>query len=398
MPNGDLTKPNQKLPLQGAGGLRYARQVGLAGFGLAGQQKLASAKVLVVGAGGLGVPVLQYLTGMGVGTIGIIDADVISLSNLHRQVLYTDNEVGQSKAYTAAAKLGELNSEVDFKIYNELLSVHNALNVIGNFDMVVDSTDNFSSRYLINDACVILNKPFVYGAVQQYEGHVSVFNYQDGPTYRCLYPTPPVAGEIPDCNTAGVLGVAPGIVGCQQALQVVKVITGIGKTISGYLQIFDFLEDSQYKMKLKTKPENKQITTLQTSYEAVVCKTVSLLSVDELYDWYEAGKEFQLLDVREADEFEEEHLEGAISIPYSEFKPTNVIVDKLKPMVMFCQKGARSNKTSQLLQQQYPTATIYSVLGGMDYWQDEFDDEYLVKNNLKVLPPKAEKDLGGAIL
>lgn len=372
-------KSNQKLPLQGAGGLRYARQVNLTGFGDLAQQKLLSAKVLVVGAGGLGVPVLQYLTGMGVGCIGIVDADVISLSNLHRQVLYAEDEIGQSKALTATARLSELNSEVEFKIYNELLTVHNALDIIRNYDVVVDATDNFSSRYLINDTCVILNKPFIYGAVQQYEGHVSVFNYQDGPTYRCLYPTPPTAGEIPDCNTAGVLGVAPGIVGCQQALQVFKVITGVGKTLSGYLHIFDFLEDDQYKMKLKAKPENKQITTLQASYEAVVCNTVSLLSVEELYDWYEAGKEFQLLDVREANEFEDEHLQGAVCVPLTRFDASTVSIQNNIPVITFCEKGARSNKAAQILQKQYPAATIYSVLGGMEYWQDEFEDEYLVK-------------------
>ncbi len=359
---------------------RYLRQTQLANFGEQAQIKLAQAKVLVVGAGGLGVPVLQYLTGMGVGIIGIIDFDTISLSNLHRQVLYTEAEVGQSKASVAHAKLKALNTEVDFQIYNEALTVGNALKIVTQYDVIIDATDNFGTRYLLNDTCIILNKPLVYGAVQQYEGHVSVFNYQGGPTYRCLYSQPPAANEIPDCNTAGVLGVVPGIIGMQQALQAVKVITGVGQTLSGYLQIHDFLSDEQYNVKLKVNPENKSIATLQASYEPVACKTVQQLSVEELYNWYESGKNFQLIDVREPDEFAGEHLQGAVSHPLQQLKPAEVEISTTVPTVLFCQKGARSSKAAQLLQQQYPTARIYSVLGGMDFWQDEFDDEYLVRS------------------
>jgi molybdopterin/thiamine biosynthesis adenylyltransferase/rhodanese-related sulfurtransferase len=395
MLNEQKDQANNSSPFRGRGGLRYARQTQLANFGEAAQQKLRDAKVLVVGVGGLGVPVLQYLTGMGVGTLGVIDMDTISLSNLHRQVLYAESEVGQSKVITAVNKLQALNQEVAFKVYNEAITSKNALHTIKDYDLVIDATDNFSTRYLLNDACVILNKPLIYGAVQQYEGHVSVFNYQGGPTYRCLYPTPPSAGEIPDCNTAGVLGVVPGIVGCQQALQAVKVITGVGQTLSGYLQIFDFLQDEQYKMKLKANPQNKQINTLQATYDAPVCNTVLLLSVEELYDWYESGKTFQLIDVRELNEFEEEHLQGALSIPLLQLKPAELTVNIDLPVVMFCEKGARSNKAAQMLQKQYPQANMYSVLGGMNYWQDEFDEEYLIKGSLKVLPTGV--DLGRAL-
>lgn len=377
--NTGKTHSNQQIVSATPGDNRYSRQMRLPGFGEIVQQKLLQAKVLVVGAGGLGVPVLQYLTGMGIGTLGIVDADMVSLSNLHRQVLYTEHNTGQSKAVAAAEKLQQLNSEVTFKLYNEYLRPQNALQIIAGYDVVVDATDNFSARYLINDACVMLKKPFVYGAVQQYEGHVSVFNYTGGPTYRCLYPEPPQAGEIPDCNAAGVLGVTPGIIGCQQALQVVKMITGIGKTLSGYLQIFDFLNDDQYKIKLKLKPQNQHITALQTTYAMPVCNTVSLLSVEELFEWYATGKAFDLIDVREADEFVEGHLQGATSMPLTQLEPKLFVITDNKPVVMFCQKGARSNKAAMLLQQQYPTAQLYSVLGGMDYWQDEFDDEYLVR-------------------
>ncbi|QJD95594.1 sulfurtransferase [Mucilaginibacter robiniae] len=361
------------------GAERYSRQTQLANFGEAAQQKLRQARVLVVGAGGLGVPVLQYLTGMGVGTLGLIDSDAISLTNLHRQILYTEAEVGQSKVVVAAEKLKALNSEISFEIYEEALTPQNALIIIQQFDVVVDATDNFAVRYLLNDACVLLNKPCVYGAVQQYEGHVSVFNYQGGPTYRCLYPIPPSAGEIPDCNTAGVLGVAPGIVGCQQALQVVKVLTGVGKTLSGHLQIFDFLTDDQYKIKLKAKPESRQITSLQSSYASPVCNTVALLTAEELYDWYEAKQPFQVIDVREANAFAEEHLQHAVSYPYSTFKAEDIAIVDNAPVVMFCEKGARSNKAAQLLQKLYPSTAIYSLVGGMDNWQYEFDEEYIVQ-------------------
>jgi molybdopterin/thiamine biosynthesis adenylyltransferase len=198
---------------------RYSRQIVLKGFGAEAQEKLQHSKVLVVGAGGLGVPALQYLAGMGVGTIGIIDGDTIGISNLNRQVLYYESEVGLTKAGVASKKLFQQNPSINVQTVQAFLSVDNALDIIEKYDLVIDATDNFSARYLINDACVILGKPFIYGAIQEYEGHVSVFNFNGGPTYRCLYPDFPSPGEIPDCNTAGVLGVVPGIIGTHQALE-----------------------------------------------------------------------------------------------------------------------------------------------------------------------------------
>ncbi len=188
---------------------RYNRQLILPKFGAEAQQKLQQAKVLVIGAGGLGVPVLQYLAGMGVGTLGIMDGDAVHLTNLHRQVLYTEADIHLPKAQAAAQKLTALNSSIFIQTFPQHLSVDNALATIAPFDLVIDATDNFPARYLINDACVILKRPFVYGAVHQYEGQISVFNFESGPTYRCLFPNMPSASEIPDCNTGGVLGVAP---------------------------------------------------------------------------------------------------------------------------------------------------------------------------------------------
>lgn len=359
---------------------RYIRQIQLKGFGAAAQQKLRVAKVLVVGAGGLGVPVLQYLTGMGIGTIGIVDGDTIALSNLHRQVLYNEANVGLLKAEVAATKLSAINTEVVFKVYPELLTVDNALNIIKDFDLVIDATDNFSTRYLINDACVILNKPFIYGAIQQYEGHVSVFNYLDGPTYRCLYPTPPSAGQVPDCNEAGVLGITPGIIGCQQALQAVKVITGVGKTLSGYLQIFDLLNDDQYKIKLKAKLQSKQITSLQASYEPTACATNTSISAEELLAWFRSGKTFALIDVREPYEFEDEHLQDAQLVPLAIVESLNI--NSQVRVVTVCQKGTRSLKAAGLLSQKYPDLAVYSLEGGMDAWNQEIGDELVVKDLL----------------
>ncbi len=346
---------------------RYARQTQLPGFGVESQKKLAAAKVLVVGAGGLGVPVLQYLTGMGVGTIGIVDGDVVSLSNLHRQVLYSTADIGQPKVEIAAAKLAALNPEISLRSYAESLSPSNALRLIADYDIVVDATDNFSARYLINDACVMLTKPFVYGAVHQFEGHVSVFNLGAGPTYRCLYPSPPSAGETPDCNTAGVLGVVPGIIGCRQALEVVKVITEIGKNLSGTLQIFDFLNGREYQLKLAARPENKIIHALQEVYGEAACSSYStLLSPQEWVQWQSGANSFTLLDVREPDEFSSGHLPGAHNIPLSKLSSKMPVLDVDLPLVVYCQQGGRSAQAAALLSQQQPTLRLFEIAGGLD--------------------------------
>lgn len=348
---------------------RYKRQLQLPGFGPASQEKLSKARVLVVGAGGLGVPVLQYLAGMGIGSIGIVDADVVSLSNLHRQILYNTDDIGQPKVMVTATRLKALNPEVEITPFNVRLDAANAIDTIAAYDLVVDATDNFDARYLINDACVILAKPFVYGAVHQYEGHVSVFNFEDGPTYRCLYPTRPTAAEIPDCNTAGVLGVTPGIIGCRQALEAVKLITGIGKSLSGYLQVYDFLNDEQYKMKLKTNPANKHISKLEERYDTSHCTYDALsISADELRDWYSREQSFSLIDVREPYEFEEGHLSGAQNIPLSLLINTSLSFDNDVPAIVYCQMGGRSTQAVSLLRKLYPGASIFDLQGGYDNW------------------------------
>lgn len=347
---------------------RYQRQLQLPGFGEKGQDKLRQAKVLVIGAGGLGVPVLQYLTAMGVGTIGIVDADVVSLSNLHRQVIYSEKQVGKLKVDCCVARLREQNPDILLNPIPVYLSPENALSIVKDYDIVVDATDNFNARYLINDACVILGKPFIYGALQQYEGHVSVFNWEDGPTYRCLYPSPPGSGQIPDCNTAGVLGIIPGLIGSYQALETVKVLTGIGKPLSGTLLVFDFLNNSQYPIKLLAKPENKQLRHIQAAPLAAPCAADATLSAEELALWIEKEKSFFLVDVREQHEYHQSHLESAFSLPLTRLNGELPDFSEEIPWVIMCQMGGRSKKAIDYLKQKHPHLSLLNLEGGLTAW------------------------------
>jgi len=355
---------------------RYSRQTNLAGFGAKGQEKLQQSKVLVIGAGGLGVPVLQYLAAMGVGTIGIADGDIIGLSNLNRQVLYAESEIGNPKVEIAAAKLSALNSTVTIKTIATHITIDNALALISQYDLIIDATDNIATRYLINDACVILDKPFIYGAIHQFEGHVSVFNLGNGPTYRCLYPKFPSAAEVPDCNTAGVLGVVPGIIGCEQAMEAVKVLTGIGECSSGYLRIFDFLNNDQYKVKLKTKPENKQIVKLQDYYGEAGCEKVLIIKPTELFDWLTNNKNLTILDVRQQNEYDEKHLEKSCLIPLNELSARMDEIASDGTVVTICQKGGRSLQAASLISKNH--TSVFSLEGGIENWQTVLGDKFLV--------------------
>jgi adenylyltransferase/sulfurtransferase len=357
---------------------RYNRQTNLTGFGNEGQEKLLSSKVLVIGAGGLGVPVLQYLAAMGVGTIGIADRDVVNLSNLNRQVLYAETDIGKLKVEVAAAKLSSLNSSINIHKIDNHVSVDNVLELIGQYDLVIDATDNIPTRYIINDACVILGKPFVYGAIHLFEGHVSVFNYKEGPTYRCLYPDYPSAAEVPDCNTIGVLGVVPGIIGCEQALEAVKVLTGIGECSSGYLRIFDFLNNDQYKVKLKTNPQNKRLKTLQDYYGPQGCENILTIQPTELLNWIKDEKDFTLLDVRQQDEYNRGQLDGSILIPLNELETRLGEIPFNKPVVTICQKGGRSMQAASLISKINPSINLYSLEGGIDNWQSVPANKLLV--------------------
>lgn len=347
---------------------RYIRQQQLPGFGFEAQQKLVAASVLVVGAGGLGVPALQYLAGMGIGTIGIADGDIVNLTNLHRQVLYGEADVSKSKAVIAAQKLLQLNSTVKYNVYDTMLQADNALSIISQYDIVLDATDNFEARYLINDACVIAGKPFVYAAIQGWEAQLSVFNYKDGPTYRCLYPTPPSANEIPTCNEAGVLGAIPGIMGAKQALEAVKIITGKGKPLSGSVKIFDFENDTDYTIQLTLNPANKSVTTLADTQIKCEPNYKTILPA-ELKEWLLAKKELLLCDVREPAEFAIYHLPGSINMPLQQLTEYNIAENTTA--VMICQSGKRGRQAAMMLAEKNNNNLIYNLAGGIDHWNND---------------------------
>lgn len=345
---------------------RYLRQTTLKGFGTEGQQKLKSAKVLVVGAGGLGVPVLTYLNAMGVGTLGVVDADLVSLSNLHRQVLYTENMVGVPKVVAAKAQLETQNSDTKIELYQTFLTVSNALEIIATYDVVVDATDNFPTRYLINDACVLLNKPFVYGALYGFEGQVSVFNYKDGPTYRCLFPEMPSADAVPNCNEHGVLGIIPGIIGNLQALETIKIIAGIGDVLSGVLLLFDGLTQRYQRMNLNLNPDNKKIEKLADSYDFDCEISLKSIEAKDFQNLYAKGK-IELIDVRTDQEYSTCHIDCARHIPLNELVGRVNEINIEAPVYVICQSGVRSQKAIVQLSELFPNKEFINVAGGMNH-------------------------------
>ncbi len=349
---------------------RYIRQIVLKEFGEEAQNKLANANVLVVGIGGLGIPVAQYLNAMGVGTLGLVEQDSIDITNLQRQVLYTEKDIGKSKLQVALEKLKAQNSETSFKPFDVFLTKENALDIMADFDLVVDASDNFATRYLVNDACVILKKPFVYGALHGFEGQVSVFNYKGGPTYRCLFPEMPTPHEIPNCNENGVLGVIPGIVGNFQALEAVKVLTGIGEVLSGKLLLYNGLNQSILKISFPLKPENRTIASLRENYVWENCAASRDVHAEDFQKDINSGKPVQILDVRTPQEYETFHLPNSINIPLNELERRIKEINFVEPIYAICQSGIRSKVAAGELQKFSETATIYNVLGGINKMTD----------------------------
>ena len=337
---------------------RYSRHLILEGFGEEAQLKLKEAKVLVVGAGGLGCPALQYLTAAGVGSIGIIDDDLVSESNLQRQILYSTEDIGEAKVLVAEKKLKAQNPLIDLSPYNGRLTKENALAIIESYDLVLDGSDNFATRYLVNDACVILNKPFVYGAIHKFEGQVSVFNYKGGPTYRCLFPEQPDAGEARACGEVGVLGVLPGIIGTWQATEAIKIITGIGEPLGGKLLSFDLLKNSISTFEFEADEKNKSIKELGEYY--LVCET-PFLTLEGL-NLLEKDEDVQLIDVREKNEYLIKNLNG-INIPISELENRIAELNPDLITVVHCKTGARSKKAIEIIKEYYTTIEIYNLTG-----------------------------------
>jgi adenylyltransferase/sulfurtransferase len=356
---------------------RYSRHLIIPEFNIEGQRRLKSARVLVVGTGGLGAPLLQYLTAAGVGTIGVVDFDTVDASNLQRQVLFTLDDVGRPKAEAAVARLRRQNPHVQFEVYPVRLTSENALSIIGRYDVVADGTDNFPTRYLVNDACVLTGKVNVYASIFRFEGQVSVFNYRGGPHYRDLFPEPPPPGLVPSCAEGGVLGVLPGIIGSVQASEVIKVITGVGQPLSGRLFLFDALHFETRIVKIGKDQSTTPVTEL-IDYE-VFCglndspqDPVREITVQELHQWKQSGKDFQLIDVREEYEFEIANLGG-------ELIPLNTIagrVDRIRPdgdVVLYCRSGRRSAQAIEILRQRYGFDNLYNLRGGILSWAGEID-------------------------
>lgn len=358
---------------------RYNRNIILPEVGAVGQQKLKKSKVLVIGAGGLGSPVLLYLAAAGVGTIGILDYDKVDESNLQRQVLYNNQDVGASKVLSAKTHLASLNPLITIQTFEEKLNNDNALDIINKFDLVVDGSDNFPTRYLINDACVILNKPWVFGSIYKFEGQVAVFNFNNGPSYRCLYPQPPLPGEIANCSEIGVIGVLPGIIGTIQANEVIKMILGIGEVLSAKLLVFDALSMNQFQIKFKKVASNFDIKSL-TDYD-LFCGTLPTQSMkgtiepEELKSLLDKGEDIQLIDVREPWESELCMLNGAILIPLGQVTSRIEEVVKDKLVVVYCHHGFRSAQAIKLLSEQYGYQNLINLNHGIHGWSQTVDPE-----------------------
>jgi sulfur-carrier protein adenylyltransferase/sulfurtransferase len=338
--------------------------------------------VLVIGSGGLGSPLMLYLAAAGVGHIGIVDFDTVDDSNLHRQVLFGVAEVGRPKVDAAKERLEGINPYIQIKVYNTQFTSQNALEMVKDYDVVADGTDNFPTRYLVNDACVLSGKPNVYASIFQFEGQVTVFNYvnkagERGPNYRDLYETPPPAGLVPNCAEGGVLGVLPGIIGSLQALEVIKVITGVGDPLSGKLYTFDALSFLSRTFTIKRRDSNPLNGSNPTQFELIdyeqfcgmkaVDRKVREIEVEEFFSWIENKEDFQLIDVREPIEFQERNLGGEL-IPLGTITENVGKIAKDRKVVVLCKSGKRSATAIQLLEDQYGFDNLYNLKGGvMEY-------------------------------
>lgn len=378
METGDILFSDEELS-------RYNRHLIIPGFGVEAQKKLKAAKVLVIGSGGLGSPVLLYLAAAGIGTIGIVDFDLVDDSNLQRQVLFGVESIGQPKVEAARKRLQALNPYIQIVPYNTRLTSDNAMDIIRKYDVVADGTDNFPTRYLVNDACVLLGKPNVYASIHQFEGQVSVFNYKNangelGPNYRDLYPVPPAPGIVQDCAEGGVLGVLPGIIGSLQALEVIKVITGLGETLSGRFYMFDALRFESRVLKIRSNPDNPlngKNPTIKTliDYEQfcgsrITEQAVKEITPLELKQWKANREDVQVIDVREPHEFAASNI-GAELIPLNTIVENAHKIDRNKKVVLHCKSGSRSARAILELQQKFGFDNLYNLKGGIEAYLEE---------------------------
>lgn len=352
---------------------RYSRHLILDKIGIEGQQKLKAAKVLVIGAGGLGCPVLQYLTAAGVGTIGIVDFDTVDESNLQRQILFTVNDIGKSKAETAKERLLQLNPFVNFIVYNTTLTTENSKSIFSVFDLIIDGTDNFSTRYLVNDTCVKLDKPLVYGSIFKFEGQITVFNYKNGPSYRCLFPTPPKANSVPSCSEVGVIGVLPGIIGAQQANETLKIILNIGQPLSGKLLIYNALTADYTKINInKNQTEidkiksDKFIIKDQNYEDFCGVNSSGQTTIDfNNFKTYLNQSGSLIIDVREEWEKPQLSASNLINIPQDEIDDNLEQIPKDIPVIFICQTGGRSANVIEFLKANYQYSNLINLNGGI---------------------------------
>ncbi|MES2874685.1 MAG: HesA/MoeB/ThiF family protein [Bacteroidota bacterium] len=363
------------------GNPRYQRQTTLKEFGETGQEKLGNSRVLVIGAGGLGCPALQYLAGAGIGTLGLVDHDTVSLSNLHRQVLYSTDDIGLSKAFRAADILEALNPEIDIIAYNEQLNPSNAINIISQFDIILDGTDNFASRYMINDACVLTNKPLIYGAISRFEGQIAVFNCdgEDGFTktnYRDLFPHPPAEDEILNCAEAGVIGVLPGIIGTMMANEAIKLITGIGTSLINRLMTYNSLTNQVYEMEIQPEKESlslipENIAAFQASNYELMCSAHPGNEIDiNSFDQMLLDPSVLFIDVRETNETPEVEEFNYLKLPLSGFRSAMEQIEA-ENVVLFCQSGKRSLSAARMISEHYGNSKkVYSLKGGIVAWKN----------------------------
>jgi adenylyltransferase/sulfurtransferase len=367
---------------------RYSRHLIIPDVGMTGQKRLKNAKVLCVGAGGLGSPALLYLAAAGVGTLGVIDFDVVDESNLQRQIIHGQSDVGRSKAESARDSILELNPNVNVVLHEERLDSDNALRIFGPYDLIVDGTDNFATRYLVNDACVLLGKPYVWGSIYRFDGQASVFWAEHGPCYRCLYPEPPPPGMVPSCAEGGVLGVLCASIGSIQVNEAIKLIAGIGDPLVGRLMIYDALEMSYRKLQVKKDPEcpvcGKQPTITELIDYEEFCGTVSedaqkaaagsTITATELKDMLDRGDDIFLVDVREPNEYEIVSIPGATLIPKGEFMSGEALerLPQDKRVVLHCKSGARSAEALAVVKNAGFADAVH-VGGGVLAWINQVD-------------------------
>ncbi|HEX3390763.1 MAG TPA: adenylyltransferase/sulfurtransferase MoeZ [Streptosporangiaceae bacterium] len=367
---------------------RYSRHLIIPDVGMTGQKRLKNAKVLCVGAGGLGSPALLYLAAAGVGTLGIVDFDVVDESNLQRQVIHGQSDIGRSKAESARDSIREINPYVNVIVHSERLDSDNAMQIFADYDLIVDGTDNFATRYLVNDACVLLGKPYVWGSIYRFDGQASVFWAEYGPCYRCLYPEPPPPGMVPSCAEGGVLGVLCASIGSIQVNEAIKLITGIGEPLAGRLMIYDALEMTYRSVKVRKDPEcpvcgkNPTVTELidyeefcgAVSEEAQEAAAGSTITARQLKDMQDAGENIYLVDVREPNEYEIVSIPGSVLIPKGEFL-SGAALERLpqdQRVVLHCKSGARSAECLAIVKNAGFSDAVH-VGGGVLSWVATID-------------------------